>query len=180
LSGHDFLVSEKSYDWLGPGVYFWEADPIRAFQWACLPWRKINRPSLVGAVIDFGRCLDLTTQEGIEAVKSAHAGLAELHSRTAEPLPENSGTEKGKRSLDCAVIKHLHRARAKVTESNPSILPYQTVRALFVEGKELYAGAGFHDKTHVQICVIDRKNILGVFRLPAHQQEILQLGVELY
>jgi len=65
LGGFEFLVRENSYDWLGPGVYFWENDPIRALQWACLPERKIERPTLVGAVIDLGRCLDLTTQEGL-------------------------------------------------------------------------------------------------------------------
>jgi hypothetical protein len=88
------LVSEKFYDWLGPGVYFWENDPIRAFQWARLPWRNIKTPSILGAVIDLGRCLDLTTQDGIEAVKSAHKGLVELHKMTDEPLPQNLGSER--------------------------------------------------------------------------------------
>jgi hypothetical protein len=180
LGGHDFLVKGNSYDWLGPGVYFWENDPMRAFQWACLPWRKIDRPSVVGAAIDLGRCLDLKNQEGIEAVKGAYAGLAHLHALTDEPLPENVGTEKGKRNLDCAVIKHLHRARARMAESDPSILAYQTVRALFVEGEELYRGAGFHDKTHVQICVIHQSKIFGVFRLPNLQRKILGIAEDLY
>jgi hypothetical protein len=180
LGGSEFLVSEKAYDWLGPGVYFWESDPMRAFQWALLPWRKIARPSLVGSVIDPGRCLDLSTQEGIEAVRAAHEGLVELHRLTGEPLPRNLGTEKGKRNLDCAVIKHLHRARNKMAESDPAILPYQTVRALFVEGTELYEGAGFHDRTHVQICVIDQACILCVFRLPMRQQQALGIEQNLY
>ena len=174
------MVSEKSYDWLGPGAYFWESDPIRAFQWACLPWRNIKSPSVVGAVIDLGRCLDLTTQEGIEAVRAAYEGLAQIHAMTEEPLPQNAGSEKGQRNLDCAVIKHLHRARQRLSESEPSILSYQTVRALFVEGTELYEGAGFHDKTHVQICVIDQRRILGVFRLPAWHQKMLGIDRTLY
>jgi hypothetical protein len=174
------LISEKSYDWLGSGVYFWESDPIRAFQWACLPWRTIKNPSVIGAVIDLGRCLDLTTQEGIEAVRSAHEGLVQIHAMIGEPLPQNLGTEKGKRNLDCAVIKHLHRARQKMAESEPSILPYQTVRALFVEGTELYEGAGFHDKTHIQICAIDQSRIFGVFRLPAWHQKMLGIDQTLY
>jgi len=174
------LVSEKSYDWLGPGVYFWESDPVRAFQWACLPWRNIKTPSVVGAVIDLGRCLDLTTQDGILAVGSAHKGLVKLHKLTEEPLPQNVGSEKGKRNLDCAVIRHLHRARQKMAESEPAILPYQTVRALFAEGKKLYKGAGFHNKTHIQICVIDQSRIFGVFRLPAWHQKMLGIDQTLY
>jgi hypothetical protein len=106
--------------------------------------------------------------------------LAELHALTEESLPENIGSEKGKRILDCAVIKHLHRARKKMAESDPSVLPYQTVRALFVEGAELYKGAGFHDKTHVQICVIERRQIRGVFRLPEWQQKTLGIEPDLY
>jgi hypothetical protein len=137
-------------------------------------------PSVLGAVIDLGRCLDLTTQEGIEAVRSAHEGLVRIHAITGEPLPQNLGAEKGKRDLDCAVIKHLHRARQKMAESIPSILPYETVRALFVEGKELYEGAGFHDKTHIQICVINQSKIFGVFRLPAWHQKMLGIDQELY
>ena len=114
LGGSEFLASENDYDWLGPGVYFWENDPIRAFQWASLPWRKIERPSVVGAVIDLGLCLDLTTQAGIETVQIAHRELSKLQAVTGQALPKNSGLDKGKRSLDCAVIKHLHRARAQI------------------------------------------------------------------
>ena len=174
------MLSETSYDWLGSGVYFWENDPIRALQWARLSWRKIEKPSVIGAVIDTGRCLDLTTQEGIVAVESAHRALAKLHKLTEQPLPKNAGLHKGMRHLDCAVIKHLNRARTKMAESDPSILPYQTVRALFVEGKKLYRGAGFHDKTHVQICVIDQSRIFGVFRLPKWHQKMLGIEETLY
>lgn len=135
---------------------------------------------MIGAAIDLGRCLDLTTQEGIEAVKAAYEGLAELHRLADEPLPENAGTEKGRRNLDCAVIKHLHRARKRLAESDLTVSPYQTVRALFVEGAELYKGAGFHDRTHVQICVIEPRQILGVFRLPAWRQRVLGIEQNLY
>ena len=176
LGGSEFLVRENSYDWLGPGVYFWENDPIRALQWASLPERKIERPTLVGAVIDLGRCLDLTTQEGIGALRDAYAGLVELHALTEEPLPKNVGSEKGKRNLDCAVIKHLHRARNRIAPNEP----YQTVRALFVEGEVVYEGAGFHDRTHVQVCVADQGKILGVFRLPEWQRKMLGIERGLY
>lgn len=151
---------------------------MRAFQWACLPWRRIKKPSVVGAVIDLGRCLDLTTQDGIETVQIAHRELSKLHKITGQERPKNSGTDKGKRNLDCAVIKHLHRARAWIAPNHP----YQTVRALFVEGKRLYRGAGFHSRTHVQLCVASsqQSQILGVFRLPAWQQDLFKFPADLY
>ena len=104
-------MSENSYDWLGSGVYFWENDPMRALQWARNRWEGSETPSLIGAVVDLGLCLDLTMQEGIEAVRSAHRGLVAMHTISRKPLPENTGAERGHRKLDCAVINYLHRAR---------------------------------------------------------------------
>lgn len=34
LAGEDFRPSENEYDWLGPGVYFWESNPDRALEFA--------------------------------------------------------------------------------------------------------------------------------------------------
>lgn len=127
-----------------------------------------------------GRCLDLTTKGGTEAVRAAYKGLVQLHEMTEQPLPQNVGSEKGKRHLDCAVIKLLHRARRKLGASDPAISPYQTVRALFVEDKKLHKGAGFHHKTHIQICVIGQSRIFGIFRLPAWHQKSLGIDQKLY
>ncbi len=60
-------------------------------------------------------------------------------------------------------------------ESDPKDQPYTTVRALFPEASELYPGAGFRDKTHIQICVREPQQILGVFRIPEWQSEELEL-----
>lgn len=49
------LQSERDFDWLGPGAYFWESDPRRAIEWA--EWKKsrgdYDAPTVIGAVIDF-------------------------------------------------------------------------------------------------------------------------------
>ena len=34
LQNEQFRPSENSYDWLGSGIYFWEANPDRALDWA--------------------------------------------------------------------------------------------------------------------------------------------------
>ena len=108
-------------------------------------------------------------QSGIEAVRSAHRGLVAMHTISRKPLPENTGAERGHRKLDCAVINYLHRARERIAPD----VPYQTVRALFAESAAVYDGAGFHDRTHIQLCVIDQLQIQGVFRLPKWQQTLL-------
>ena len=178
LSGSAFLVSENSYDWLGSGIYFWENDPIRAFRWAQNRWSGVETPSIVGVAVNLGSCLDLTTQQGIEAIKLAYAGLKKINKLTGKPLPKNAGPDKDKgyRKLDCAVINHLHSARKRIS----SELPYQTVRALFSEGKSAYKGAGFKDRTHIQLCVIDQLQIQGVFRLPKWQQTLLGIDQDIY
>ena len=67
-SGLALEQSKKDYDWLGPGVYFWEGDPHRAMEWAEEKVRqKIYRDAFViGAVIDLGNCLDLLLRENLE------------------------------------------------------------------------------------------------------------------
>jgi len=90
LSGEEFIPSEKDYDWLGPGVYFWENDPVRAYQWASDKRRKYAKPSLVGALIDLKKCFDLTTQSAVEALNTAYKSFAALSVKIGKPLPENT------------------------------------------------------------------------------------------
>lgn len=181
LGGSPFQPSERDYDWLGSGIYFWEDDPIRAYQWAVDPYRKFRHPSLVGAVIRTGKCLDLTTQTATEAVLSAYEQVVEIARQSGKPIPENKdapGSKPGDhvlRRLDCTVINHLFALYAEARQVNPRIEIPVTVRALFPEGDELYEGSGFLKKTHVQMCVRDAKQILGVFRLPEWQREEMGL-----
>jgi len=39
----DISQSDRDFDWLGPGAYFWESDPKRALEWA--QW-KVQRGDL--------------------------------------------------------------------------------------------------------------------------------------
>jgi hypothetical protein len=43
---------------------------------------------------------------------------------------------------------------------------FDSVRGLFPEGEELYPGAGFKDRTHIQIAVCNPDRILGLFYPP--------------
>ena len=181
LGGSPFQPSTRDYDWLGAGSYFWENDAVRAYQWAHEPHRKFDRPSVVGAVIELGHCLDLTTQSGIEAVKIAYSQFIAMIKREGAPTPANvdPSTDPGEdiilRRLDCAVMNYLFEIARTAQESDPASQPYTTVRALFPEGRRLYPGAGFRAKTHIQICVRMPEQILGVFRIPEWQREELAM-----
>jgi len=50
-------------------------------------------------------------------------------------------------------------------------MPVDSVRGVFVEGEEVYPGAGFREKTHVQLCIRNLDCIKGVFRVPRHNSQ---------
>jgi hypothetical protein len=157
----DLRASEKDYDWLGNGIYFWENNPVRAMRWAewsaAQPWSKVEDPFVVGAVIDLGHCLSLLQTDGIEAINSAYKMLKEAsEAEGVPPLPENDGVM---RRLDCRVVQVLHSIREYA-----ELPPFDTVRGMFPEGEELYPNAGFRDQNHIQLCVRSRSCIKGYFR----------------
>ena len=174
LEGAQLLHSDRDYDWLGPGAYFWEADPKRAFEWA--KWKhakgEYKNPTVVGAVIDLGHCLDLVSREDIEVLRAAHSSFKKVQSKAGLPIPKNKNP-KGTRDkdrilryLDCAVLKHLHSIIAQRGASDPDLAPKDTVRGMFVEGGRAYAGSGIYRKSHVQIAVRNPTCIKGVFLVP--------------
>lgn len=171
LGGLPFEPSDNKYDWLGRGAYFWEWDYVRAYEWA-KEYKGGNDASVVGAAIELGNCLDLTTLRGTLAVEAAFKNFEDSMKRSGEPLPRNKDTKNhlhtsgdlSLRFLDRAVITHLQDSMKAA-----GIEDYDTLRALFPEGNEPYPGAGFWKKTHVQIAVRNLERIHGVFRVPNHQ-----------
>jgi hypothetical protein len=162
VAGNHLKSSAGRFEWLGHGVYFWENDPQRGLEWAKNgnPKNPIKQPDVVGAVIDLGLCLDLTTRTGLDEVARAHDILLDVYREEGIPPPQNDGGEdKFKRELDCQVIQTLHQYR------NENNLPaYDSVRAPFPEGHELYDGAGFRLNNHIQIAVTNIACIKGYFR----------------
>lgn len=161
--------SGKKYDWLGPGTYFWESDPRRAMEWAeeAKARGRIETPAVIGAVVDLGNCLDLLNRENIELVRQAFDLFIDEQKRSGLPIPENRSLagepDKILRFLDRAVIQFLH----EVLE-NAEAEPFDSVRGLFPEGDQLYPGAGFRDRNHIQIAVCNPKLILGLFYPPGY------------
>lgn len=166
--------STNDYDWLGRGIYFWENDPVRAWEFAneaaTKPFTtkgKIEKPFVLGAVIDLGLCLNLSDRRALDEVADAYMVLQDLHQLTGKPLPVNKGPGFGARYLDCAVIETLHGLRERLDDledGEDGLPPYDTVRSAFPEGDLLYENAGFRGKNHIQIAVINQRCIKGYFR----------------
>ncbi|WP_343684366.1 hypothetical protein [Asticcacaulis sp.] len=168
LNGQPFRTSQNDYDWLGHGIYFWEANPRRGLEWAqetaARKASSIKNPAVIGAVIDLRFCLDLTTSSGILQIQSAYERLRSLYKILdlidGTQMPRND-TRRKRHNLDCAVVNLLHDAREQ--ENLPA---FDTVKGAFLEGDAAYETSAFNTKTHIQICVRNSDCIRGVFRVP--------------
>lgn len=161
--------SNNDYDWLGHGMYFWENNQQRALDFARALKKNprqgkdiIKKPTVLGAVIDMGFCLDLLDTEYLVLARESYQSLKDSCNTLAIELPVNKKMQGSNdlliRRLDCSVIENLHRQR----ELN-NYKSFDSVRGVFVEGQELYPGAGFNEKNHIQICIRNPNCIKGFF-----------------
>lgn len=159
LYSHEELISSTNdYDWLGNGIYFWENSYARAFEWA-QTYKANEDPSVVGAVLDLGFCLNFSDYGCTQVLSMAYDLLKSESIKAETDLPKNSGKDdKPLRRLDCAVIERLHKMNRDL--SKPS---YDSVRGIFMEGGPIYPGSGILSKSHIQICVRNPNCIKGYF-----------------
>jgi hypothetical protein len=164
LNEAPFQPSTASWHWLGQGIYFWEADPLRAYEWAKLKRDRgeCKAPFVVGAVIDLGTCLDLLFRENLELVSDSYASFVEARKLAGLPVPTNRKARNDQsddfvlRYLDNAVIDHACK-RAEEASA-----PFSSVRGLFEEAERLFPGSKISRKAHSQICVRDSSCIKAV------------------
>jgi hypothetical protein len=162
--------SNNEYDWLGSGVYFWENNYIRALEFAKYlkenpphnKKQKIEKPSVIGAIIDLGFCLDLLDSEYLKVLKEGYHLLKTSKEKFGLEIPQNKPlVENGdllKRNLDCAVIETIHQFNKETSKPE-----FDSVRGVFFEGNELYENAGFREKNHIQIAIRNPNCIKGYF-----------------
>lgn len=161
-----FRPSMNDYDWLGHGMYFWEQNLERAWEWAksgiTNPKLHIENPAVIGAVIDLGFCLNLLDSNNIQLLKNQYEIFEFEMSLIDKPIKPNKDLKGNKdlllRFLDCAVIEDLHEEREVNGE-----LPYDSVRGVFFEGEPIYETSGFREQSHIQICVRNPNCIKGFF-----------------
>jgi hypothetical protein len=106
---------------------------------------------------------EATLQPSENVLALAYEATVWISAAAATPLPVNTVRENGifmKRQLDCAVIQLVHKIR-----ESKGMEAYDTVYGVFEEGDLVYPGAGFCDRTHVQIAIRNPEMILGYFRV---------------
>ena len=171
-------VSDKPFDWLGHGMYFWENNYDRALQWAKDDKARggdVKEPSVIGAVIDLSYCCDLLDGNFIKMIGLYHQLMVKDYRTIDKSLPVNkdSASDQNKdrlmRFLDCATIEFMHEfirkeaVRKIESEGHTSLKLFDSVRGVFLEGGEAYPGAGISAKSHIQICIRNPNCIKGFF-----------------
>ena len=161
-----FKSSMNSYDWLGNGMYFWEQNLERAWEWAksgrTNPNINIEEPAVIGAVIDLGFCLNLLDSNNIQILKNQYEIFKTKMYIADKPMPKNKNIKGNNdlllRFLDCAVIEDLHAERELSGD-----MQYDSVRGVFFEGNPIYDTSGFMEQSHIQLCIRNPNCIKGFF-----------------
>jgi hypothetical protein len=168
----DFRWSERDYDWLGNGIYFWEYAPKQALAWAKLRQRQYQRKvektaederrateplAVVACMIRLGFCLDMTEPENIRYLGEIFASYKENMDLTGDPLPTNNWQY---RKLDRAVFEYAYEV-IKASGPNSTV---DTARGVYVPkdgSKRIWEGSWVSRDTHIQLCVRNTANLLG-------------------
>lgn len=174
---NEIVISQKPYDWLGHGIYFWENNYERALQWAEDKKSRgtIKNPAVLGAALYLGHCCDLTDSKYINLLATTYAKMARLHQSQNKELPQNRDLPHDKhkdrilRYLDCAVIESMHDVIEEEVQQDISqkgfseTKPFDSTRGIFTEGGPAFEGSGIQSKTHTQICIRNLNCIQGFF-----------------
>ena len=148
-AGDQMSPSYNAYDWLGSGIYFWEDAPERALQWAVE--MKKPKPTVLGAVIELGNCLNLLDVASHFEIAGTYQALID----SGAELPKN---KKRVHPLDCLVLNMVCDYAAQKGE------PYDVIRGAFPEGDPIFPGSMLLAKTHIQFCVRNPAKIIRTFR----------------
>jgi len=176
-SSSSIQISQKPYDWLGHGMYFWENNQDRAMEWAVVKEKRgeIKTPSVVGAVLQLGYCCDLLDSRYVRLLKDYYALMVDSYKAMGQNLPENkdlkgdSHKDKILRVLDCRVIEYMHNEIYEhykddlLLKGFSDLKIFESTRCVFTEGGPAYAGAGIFEKSHIQICIRNPDCIKGFF-----------------
>lgn len=163
--------SDNPYDWLGPGVYFFQDDWRRALMFAQasaerpsrrLTRRPIKNPAVVGAVLRLSVVLDVSTQDGIDAFRAAYQSLKASEIKLKQNRASSAeDTDIIVRALDRQVFKFLHQMY-----EDQGLPPLDAVRGAFPQGEAVAPTSAIFANSHVQIALRNPDCVLGYFRVP--------------
>jgi hypothetical protein len=170
-------ISNRPYDWLGHGMYFWENSHDRAMEWATEKQKRgeIKFPAVVGVVLELGYCCDLLDSRYVQVLKSYYELMAASYNAMDLELPKNRNLpqdihkDRILRILDCTTIEYMHSEILKKYRNDigakgfSDLKIFESTRCVFMEGGPAFEGAGIFEKSHIQICIRNPDCIKGFF-----------------
>jgi len=169
-----FRWSERDYDWLGRGIYFWEYAPKQALNFAKIRQRQYRKKknktpeesrrateplAVVACMIRLGFCLDLTEPVNVEYLAEIFDSYKKSMELAGAALPKNT---RKYRKLDCAVFEYAY----KVIEDSEPNSKVDTARGIYIPtdgGKRVWDGSWISRDTHIQLCVRNPGSLLGAW-----------------
>jgi hypothetical protein len=164
-------MSVNAYDWLGNGIYFWEAAPHRAWLWALYRARQTgDLPAVVSAFVTLRQCLNLLDVAGWKHVRAGSARYALEQALKGRPMPVQRApsyldpADRQQRHhlgdpatgpLNLNFLDHAVMEAAVAEAERVTGIDVLCVRAPFLEGQQLYPSSHYFDRNHVQIAVRD-------------------------
>jgi len=140
-----FFQSDNDYDWLGTGVYFFQDAPVRAMQWAIE--QHPQNPAVIRSRIRLENCIDLLDTKWIPFLKSAYNSFIEQYHNLDRPLPRQNPSRSKAHRLDCAFFNYTTEMLATQGQQ------VEAIRAVFVEGQNIFPDSAIFDLAHVQIVI---------------------------
>ena len=168
VRGQRLATSENAYDWLGRGIYFWEHGPQRALEWAeqqARIFRRIKKPSVLGAFIQLGHCFDLLDTANTKLLAEMFPLYCDFCRKQGIEIPRNRSARAVQpddwllRYLDCAMLNWCFDVLEAEGRGH-----FHTVRSAFVEGMPAFPGSRIMARSHIQIAVRDDAAVVGYFK----------------
>jgi hypothetical protein len=170
-------ISNKPYDWLGHGMYFWENNYTRAMEWAetRVADGRFKNPAVLGAILQLGHCCDFLDSKFTNMIGTYYDAMESEYDNAGKKLPANIDAEDDKhknkliRKLDCSTIQFMHDVIETQYTNDISEKCYSeytvfdSTRGVFTEGGPAFSGAGIERKSHIQICIRNMNCIKGFF-----------------
>ena len=178
MNPNDYMISQKSLDWLGHGFYFWENNYDRALQWATEKKDRghIKEPAVIGAVLYLGYCCDFLDKRYIQLLANHFNDMKTMYEASKKELPKNKDVKEDihknilLRYLDCLAIEYMHakilmEVRIEMAEKGyTQYKMFDSTRGVFIEGGQAFEGAGLFEKSHIQVCIRNPNCIQGTRR----------------
>lgn len=175
-----WLVSDNAYDWLGPGIYFFQDAPLRALLYAEKRADQLrqakgvdHQPAVIRARFKLGVCLDFLDADTAGYVRFVHALMVadghapELPSQTSfEPrtgprrrLRILEGQYRGAGNILHLLDREVMKYAIEYLNEYEN-LRIDSIRCAFVDGYPLYSSSWLFDLAHVQLCVLNVGNCI--------------------